>query len=131
MEVLDQTEGFTWLGSLERSASSKAWRLHQLLFHVPEEIDGHTLDVSLTLDDSVASYQIDDLELRGALRPETTLLNASFEDGGGGLSTYTSSAVEGGPSLELEAPSAAAARKGRYGASLKIKGEFPAASDAK
>ena len=144
--MLDETDGFKWLGSAATKSVGGAWKKVSLEAEVAADVEGHLLDVSLFFVGG-GSYYLDDIELSAPERVSTTLLNLTFETSGAGgesdavpLATYVAKPADPSKAphtevtaslLELEAPKAGAGFHSAHGAQLSVRSPFASPSDAK
>ena len=78
LEVLDETAGFKWIGSAERSHVTSAWHTLTLKCEVPPDAESHMLQVDLIFE-GAAQYLIDDLKLEVPTKLYETIANLDFE----------------------------------------------------
>ena len=134
LEVLDETDGFRWLGSATTAPVGSAWKKLNLEVDVAESVDGHLLDVSLTFGGG-GNYDLDDLEITCPERALSTILNVTFETSDAvTLAPHVATGAQYDalrPALTLDAPIAGAGRASAHGAVLGVSQGFVNPSDAK
>ncbi|KAL1523151.1 hypothetical protein AB1Y20_018106 [Prymnesium parvum] len=129
LEVLDESEGFRWLGAAMRETVNVEWRLVTLTLSLGSSLEGHMLDISLAFDEAAATYDLDDLVLRCPARAYINLLNATFEQGPDGIAAVVPAGMD---SFDLDVPSPDAGHTGRFGAVVHLPlGRIAKPSDAK
>ena len=155
LEVLDESDGYRWLGSADRVSVGSSWRQVNLISEIPGSVEGHLLQVAVTFEGS-AQYLLDDISLACPVRLFETIMDTSFETSnavplkayvqrtpatvaaaaaastGGGSEAASVSSDLAAALTTLEAPaSGSCGHTGSHCALLRLRTPFASPSDAK